>query len=66
MHAPENLRGIPNELNNTLHLSTIRKELNQLYRQNPTLAREQLDQKRDEIDAKYGSQFMPPMPSGEK
>ncbi len=66
MHALENLRGIPIEANDELHSSIIRKEWNQFYRENPNATREQLNQKRDEIDAKYGSQFMPPLPSGEE
>jgi RHS repeat-associated protein len=61
IHSLENLRGIPNEINPQLHLSQIAKEWNQFYRANPNATRAQLLQKATEIDAKYGSQFMPPI-----
>src|SRR5690349_3873484 len=56
----ENLRGIPNNLNNELHLRTIRIEWNSFYRAYSQATREQILQKAAEIDAKYGSQFTPP------
>lgn len=61
IHSLENLRGIPNEVNSDLHLSQIRREWNQFYRQTPNATQEQLLQKATEIDAKYGSQFNPPL-----
>jgi hypothetical protein len=61
MHSLENLRGIPNELNSDLHISQIRREWNQFYRENPNATRQQLLQKATEIDTKYGSQFNPPV-----
>ena len=61
MHSLENLRGIPKEVNSDLHLSLIRREWNQFYRQNPNATQEQLLQKATEIDRKYGSQFNPPL-----
>ena len=65
LHALENLRGIPNDLNSDLHLRAIRREWDTFYDQNPYATREQLLQKAAEIDAKYGSQFNPPIALGE-
>jgi len=61
MHSLENLRGIPKEINSDVHLSAIRKEWNQFYRntQNPT--QQQLLDKATEIDMKFGSNFNPPV-----
>ena len=59
IHAYENLRGIPNEINSELHLSQIRKEWNRFYKENPNPTREQVLQKRVEIDRKYGHLFNP-------
>jgi hypothetical protein len=65
MHSLENLRGIPKELNSTLHNSQINTEWNRFLKPfeasgaSPT--RSQLLQKATEIDAKYGSQFNPPV-----
>jgi len=64
MHSLENLRGIPKETNADLHLSKIRREWNQFYRENPAPTKEQLLQKATEIDTKYGSQFNPPLRGG--
>lgn len=61
IHSLENLRGIPNEVNSDLHLSQIRREWNQFYRQTPNATQEQLLQKATEIDTKYGSKFNPPL-----
>lgn len=61
MYSLENLRGIPNELNSDLHLSQIRREWNQFYRQNPNPTKDQLLQKATEIDGKLGNQFNPPV-----
>jgi RHS repeat-associated protein len=61
MHSLENLRGIPKEVNSDLHLSQIRREWNQFYRQNATPTKQQLLDKAAEIDRKYGSQFNPPV-----
>jgi hypothetical protein len=68
VHSLENLRGIPNELNTDLHLSQIRTAWNRFYKPfiesgtQPTQA--QLLQKAAEIDAKFGSQFNPPIGGG--
>ncbi|WP_137933964.1 hypothetical protein [Mesorhizobium comanense] len=61
MHSLENLRGIPRELNSVLHLSTIRREWNAFYRQNPTATLQKLLEKAEEIDRKYGHLFNPPI-----
>ncbi|MER8446108.1 hypothetical protein NKH52_23225 [Mesorhizobium sp. M1066] len=61
MHSLENLRGIPRELNSTLHLSTIRREWDAFYRQNPTTTLQKLLEKAAEIDQKYGHLFNPPI-----
>lgn len=60
MHSIENLRGIPNNVNSDLHLSQIRREWNQFYRNNPSPTKQQLLDKATEIDQRYGSQFDPP------
>ena len=62
MHSLENLRGIPNELNNTVHLSAIRKEWNRFYKANPNPTQQDLLDKATEIDGAFGSQFNPPLP----
>jgi hypothetical protein len=61
MHSVENLRGIPKELNSDLHLSQIRREWNQFYRQNPNPTQQDLLDKATQIDAKFGAQFKPPV-----
>ena len=64
IHALENLRGIPKELNNTLHLSDIRKEWNKFYKKFddadliPT--KKQLEDYAKAIDKKFANQFDPP------
>jgi hypothetical protein len=64
IHSSENLRGIPRHLNSELRLRQIRREWNRFYEENPTATRQQLLQKATEIDAKYGSQFNPPIKPG--
>ena len=61
LHELGNLRGIPNELNNDIHLSKIRKQWNAFYRTHPTATREQVLQKVKDIDDLFGSQFKPPV-----
>lgn len=61
MHSLENLRGIPNGVNSQLHLSQIRREWNQFYRQNPAPTKQQLLDKATDIDNRYGTQFNPPV-----
>jgi hypothetical protein len=60
IHTGDNLRGIPKKINPELHLSQIRKELNAFYKQNPQATEAQVRAKVAEIDAKYGSRFLPP------
>lgn len=60
MHSLENLRGIPNELNNSLHLSEIRKAWNQFYRQTANPTKAELLQMAQKIDDMFGHLFMPP------
>lgn len=61
MHSLENLRGIPKEINSDLHLSKIRKEWNRFCKQFPNPTKEELLNKRLEIDKKYGDLFNPPL-----
>ncbi|KAI3349178.1 hypothetical protein [Clostridium botulinum] len=61
MHSLDNLRGIPKQINSDLHLSKIRKEWNRFYREFPNPTKEQLLNKRLEIDNKYGDLFNPPI-----
>lgn len=59
MHSLENLRGIPNAVNNDIHLSQIRRAWNQFYRTTPSPTKEQLLDKATEIDNMFGTQFLP-------
>ncbi|MEI7869846.1 MAG: hypothetical protein WCI11_18315, partial [Candidatus Methylumidiphilus sp.] len=61
IHSYENLRGIPKEVNSNLHLSTIRKEWNKFYRDNPFPTKQDLFNKRNEIDKMFGHLFNPPI-----
>lgn len=61
IHAYDNLRGIPNQVNSDIHLSKIRKDWNKFYKENPNPTKDQLLEKRVEIDQKYGEQFNPPI-----
>ena len=61
MHSLGNLRGIPNDDNSDLHLSQLRMEWNQFYRDHKTATKEELLQKALEIDRKYGASFLPPI-----
>jgi RHS repeat-associated protein len=61
IHSLENLRGIPLESNNTLHLSQIRRSWNGFYRTNPAPTREDVLSHATEVDRLFGSQFLPPI-----
>jgi RHS repeat-associated protein len=61
MHSGENLRGIPKELNNTVHLSEIRKIWNEFYRTHPTATQEELLDQATKIDDQFGACFIPPV-----
>ncbi|NTD97586.1 hypothetical protein G6M26_08795 [Agrobacterium tumefaciens] len=56
-----NLRGIPKDVNNTLHLSTIRKAWNRFYKQYPNATKQEIQDFADVVDDLYGSQFNPPI-----
>jgi hypothetical protein len=63
IHSLENLRGIPNSRNASLHNGIIRREWNEFYRTHPasTTTRSQVLQKATEIDRKCGCLFDPPL-----
>lgn len=65
MHSLSNLRGIPKKLNNTLHLSDIRKSWNKFYKRfddaGITPTRQQIDRYAESIDKKFGHLFDPPI-----
>ncbi len=64
MHSIENLRGIPPEINNRVHLSEINKEWKNFYKANPPSSKPSLQKfldKAEEIDNKYGYLFYPPI-----
>jgi len=60
IHSIENLRGIPNSINNDIHLSQIRRIWNQFYRTNPNPLKSDLLKIATEIDNLFGDQFLPP------
>ncbi|QTY16666.1 hypothetical protein [Virgibacillus pantothenticus] len=59
IHALSNLRGIPKEFNNDIHLSKIRKEWNRFYRNNPNPTKQDFIDYMIELDRKYGDKFNP-------
>lgn len=61
IHSIENLRGIPNALDSTIHKSLIRKEWNEFYRANPanSMTAKKLLDKASDIDARLGHLFLP-------
>jgi hypothetical protein len=62
MHSLQNLRGIPKgQVNNRVHLSDIRKEWNQFYKNHPDATRQQILDHATRVDLKYGSNFNPPI-----
>jgi hypothetical protein len=60
MHAIENLRGIPNEINPDLHLGKLRTEWYRFFQENETASKEQPHKMARELDQQYGHLFMPP------
>ena len=58
INSLENLRGIPNDVNADVHLSTIRTEWNQ-FTGNSQPNKEELLQKATEIDLRYGGSGQP-------
>ena len=61
IHALENLRGIPKEMNSDIHLSKIRIGWNRFYRNNPSPTKEEVINYMIELDKKYGEDFNPPI-----
>ncbi|WP_180298670.1 hypothetical protein [Bacillus vallismortis] len=61
IHALENLRGIPKEINSDIHLSKIRRDWNRFYRNNPNPTKEEVINYMIELDKKYGEDFNPPV-----
>jgi RHS repeat-associated protein len=61
INSAENLRGIPNEVNSSVHLSQIRKIWNQFYKANPNATREELIAEARRIDDMFGGLFNPPI-----
>ncbi|MGN7117515.1 hypothetical protein [Lysinibacillus odysseyi] len=61
IHALENLRGIPKEINSDIHLSKIRRDWNRFYRNNPNPTKEEVISYMIELDKKYGENFNPPV-----
>lgn len=61
MHSLQNLRGIPKELNNSLHLNEIQKIWKRFYKNHPTPTREDLIKQAAQIDDLFGHLFNPPI-----
>jgi hypothetical protein len=59
IHSLENLRGISNAINGTLHLSNIRIEWRLFYNKFPNATREEILKQATYIDRKYGRFFTP-------
>lgn len=52
IHALENLRGIPKEINSDIHLSKIRRDWNRFYRNSPNPTKEEVINYMIELDKK--------------
>lgn len=61
IHDLASLRGIPNELNNSLHLSNIRRLWNGFYKEFPDATANQVRAFRDMVDEQFGHLFNPPL-----
>ncbi len=59
INSLENLRGIPLDRNNELHLSIIRRLWNRFYKNNPNPTRDDLLRQATKIDDDYGHLFDP-------
>ncbi|PFI75775.1 hypothetical protein COI83_29825 [Bacillus cereus] len=57
----ENLRGIPKEINNEVHLSSIRKDWNEFYKSHPNPTKKEVIDYMIELDKQYGDKFTPPV-----
>ncbi|MCD0442250.1 hypothetical protein LO763_01245 [Glycomyces sp. A-F 0318] len=63
LHSLQNLRGIPKgQVNSRVHLSEIRKEWNQFYKDHPNATRQQILDHATKVDLKLGSNFNPSVP----
>jgi hypothetical protein len=63
MHSLENLRGIPKgQVNSRVHLSAIRKEWNQFYKNHPNATKQQILDHATRVDLKFGTNFNPSVP----
>lgn len=61
IHDIENLRGIPKEINNEVHLSSIRKDWNEFYKSHPNPTKKEVIDYMIELDKRYGDKFTPPV-----
>ena len=61
IHALNNLRGIPKNVNSDLHLSRIRKDWNKFYKSHPKPTKQQVIDYAAQLDRRYGGQFNPPL-----
>lgn len=61
IHDIQNLRGIPKEINNEIHLSSIRKDWNEFYKSHPNPTKKEVIDYMIELDKKYGDKFTPPV-----
>lgn len=61
LHSIENLRGIPQSLNNTLYLSEIRIAWNKFYRTHKTTTLDELLDYATKLDDEFGHLFDPPI-----
>ncbi|MGX5528950.1 S-layer homology domain-containing protein [Bacillus toyonensis] len=61
IHDIENLRGIPKEINNEIHLSSIRKDWNEFYKSHPNPTKKEVIDYMIELDKRYGDKFTPPV-----
>ncbi|MGW6193182.1 S-layer homology domain-containing protein [Bacillus cereus] len=61
IHDIQNLRGIPKEINNEIHLSSIRKDWNEFYKSHPNPTKKEVIDYMIELDKRYGDKFTPPV-----
>lgn len=61
INSVENLRGIPKDLNDILHLSIIRSENDEFYARYPNPTEQQILDHSTMMDKKYGHHFVPPV-----
>ncbi len=59
VHALENLRGVPNELNNKIHQKDITPRWSRFYNKNPQASRQDILDEVKRIDQEHGSRFLP-------